>query len=296
MNTKFSSTTPEMVHERVTYVADLDGAHVRKGIGVGFELHGVRSTAEFELEAKAIMSPQKRRGAPLQYPCWELSAHPYDGSDARRSFGSLEEMSFWSRCVRREFKIQKAIVGYHGRSDIHVLALNRGAGGNLKETLAGRSNPRRVLVAVSDRAESVINRLRKWKAERLLLTVEEFRKKRRGTVLPFTVRLANAFGAAVAVTGPSINDILWGWGWQAELKKKKIRIWRAPEDIGRDYDLDLLVRSIAKRVVDRERAIALEEARERKIKALRADEALRTLDRERNDSDSIDLGSMEFFP
>lgn len=180
MRSEISYVRRNFLRRRLAYITDLDGAHEKKGLKVRSVWIGVGNADEFADRVRELVDRPPRRGAPLRYVAWEITAHPADTNGATAAFASQDEMIRVAREIVKQMHAVVALVGCHGLRDIHVLLMNDGpTGRGLKSYLPNRSNPRRVMVATLDRIEAQVNSERSKAGMPRMLTMEENRAKER---------------------------------------------------------------------------------------------------------------------
>ncbi|MFT3829854.1 MAG: hypothetical protein QM691_09150 [Opitutaceae bacterium] len=262
MRSEISYHRSNSVRRRYKYIADLDGKHRKKKLEVRIVWIGVSGPEEFFHRARGLFTRSRGPGAPLRYAAWEITAHPADKHGARRAFRDQEEMLKLGREVVKQMRGIVAMIGCHGRQDLHVLILNDGPTGlGLKSYLPNRSNPRRVMVAVVDRIEAELNEERALSGYQQLTTMTEIRAEERHR-LGYTPLIEMLLDRVPEEHEPTIADLLeavhsYGWKIKADTRKTSRKVTVFYKRGERTYEIERLHDSLLKnwwsRVHEREK-------------------------------------------
>lgn len=156
MRTEPQWVPPGLLVQRLAYDLDEDGSHAAAGKPAAVVWVGVRGREEFLSVAfgdGAFRGLRRGRGAPKKFVAIEITAHALDETGSNACL-SEREMRTIALSLMIQFGAAYALICMHGRSDVHVLIINRTVSGKaLRSTFTNNATPRRVIVAVCDRLE-----------------------------------------------------------------------------------------------------------------------------------------------
>lgn len=256
MRTEITYWRTQFLKRRIEYVLDKNKKHAAAGLGPRVLVLGANDSKNIPKKFRQLFKESKGRvGAPKKIMFYEMSAHPADTTGSIRAFRRNEPYEL-GQALYDAFHGQLAIVVAHGDSDIHILIANYGPGGySLRKFLPGRSNPRRVMVAVCDRMEKEFNRIRAQRGEPLLLTMNQVRERLRRRKRTFIEDVAEKLPADSKPTIAEILTAIHALGHFAEKKEQKIEVTFQGSLNPVGYELDFFLRGLRKALLGRVRAV-----------------------------------------